>query len=71
MSTEPDDIRPEVARWLAERLEPDLFAQDGPPTSGTAERRILARVYAKKALAVLWDDGKLTTDPRKPPERGR
>ena len=60
--TRPEDIDPQAANWLAAIGWPDVAGGDDHKSTG---RRLDAKRRARVILAALWDDGKLTTDPRK------
>lgn len=61
--TDPNDIDPATANWLAAKLDPGAFpAGDGFKDS---TRRNKAKRLARVALAELWDAGWLIEDPRK------
>ena len=61
--TDPNDIDPATANWLAARIHP---AVNDPSTDRkTSTARIEAKHLARRILADLWDAGWLIEDPRK------
>jgi hypothetical protein len=61
--TDPNDIDPATANWLAARLEP---AVNDPSTDlATTAKRTHAKRLAREVFAHPWDAGWLIEDPRK------
>ena len=61
--TDPNDIDPATANWLAARLEP---AVNDPSTDlATTAKRTAMKRLTREVFAHLWDAGWLIEDPRK------